>query len=246
MATTKHYIVQSFSPSQTQTNEVHTVLDGKFLLDYIPDQVVRVTITGYTEIPWRNTISSATEFKVNYQNGEVQTHSSKESESITVTSYAATGVIKYYADRIVLDDDTVLQDWVDGIEDGDLDSSQITNDSNVIGDSVTEALNSLSSVVEAIETADSNAQIGVYSLSASGTNTYIATYSGLTYFSGLKVSLTIPQEQVNTGASTLNINELGAKGMKYYDSSGDKQDFVGGELIGIVEFEYDETDFVLV
>lgn len=218
MATNKHYLVQSFEPSQTITNEVHTVLDGKFLLDYIPDQLIRVSITDYTQIPWNNAITSATQFKVNYQNGEVQVDSSKEGVSITVASYGAKGVIKYYADRMVLNN----------------------------GETVENKVSSLSSVVESIETADSNAQIGVYSLTASGTNTYIASYTGLTYYSGLKISLTISTAQKNTGASTLNINSLGDKYIKYYDGNGNKQSLTGGELIGKVLLEYDGSDFVIL
>lgn len=218
MATNKHYLVQSFEPSQTITNEVHTVLDGKFLLDYIPDQLIRVSITGYTQIPWNNAITSATQFKVNYQNGEVQVHSSKEGVSITVTSYGAKGIIKYYADRIVLDNGETIQNKV----------------------------SSLSSVIESIETADSNAQIGVYTLIASGTNTYTTSYTGLTYYSGLKISLTISVAQKNTGASTLNINSLGDKYIKYYDGNGNKQSLTGGELVGKVLLEYDGSEFVIL
>lgn len=218
MATNKHYLVQSFEPSQTITNEVHTVLDGKFLLDFIPDQLIRVSITGYTQIPWNNAITSATQFKVNYQNGEVQVHSSKEGVSITVTSYGAKGIIKYYADRIVLDNGETIQNKV----------------------------SSLSSVIESIETADSNAQIGVYPLIASGTNTYTTSYTGLTYYDGLKISLTISDIQKNTGASTLNINSLGDRYIKYYDGNGNKQSLTGGELVGKVLLEYDGSEFLIV
>ncbi len=112
--------------------------------------------------------------------------------------------------------------------------------------SVQAAVDSLQGQIDSISAADSNAQIGIYSLTADGTNDYTATYEGLTYFNGLKVSLSIPHGQENTGAATLNLNSIGAKNIKYYDAEGNKQPLVNNELIGRVLLEYDGTDFVVL
>lgn len=113
-------------------------------------------------------------------------------------------------------------------------------------DAVNKQADSLQGQIDSISAADSNAQIGIYSLTADGTNDYTATYEGLTYFNGLKVSLSIPHGQENTGAATLNLNSIGAKNIKYYDAEGNKQPLVNNELIGRVLLEYDGTDFVVL
>jgi len=126
-------------------------------------------------------------------------------------------------------------------------ASKVNNDSNVIGTKVSDALNTLSSVVESIEAADSNAQIGVYSLNAAGTaNVITATYTGLTYYGGLKINMKVLA--TNTSSTTINLNSLGAKTVKIINSVGTKVDLAGGELtIGsIVNLEYDGTDFILL
>ena len=71
MATTKHYIVEAISPSQLVQNEVQTVFGGNIIPDGIPDRnAARVVISGYTEIGWNEEITSATQYKVNYDTNE--------------------------------------------------------------------------------------------------------------------------------------------------------------------------------
>jgi len=95
------------------------------------------------------------------------------------------------------------------------------------------------SAIQSITTADSNAQIGVYSLETSGVNNYTASYTGLTYFTGLKISVKIGI--LNTGASTININTLGTISLKKQDGS----EFLAGELKAgeSYPFEYNGTEF---
>jgi hypothetical protein len=123
-------------------------------------------------------------------------------------------------------------------------SSAITNQSSQSGTSVTDAINSLAGVVQTINVGDSNANIGVYSLNASGTNTITTTFVGLTYFAGLKINLSIAND--NTGSVTVNLNSLGAKNL--YKVVGNvktallPRDVRQGEIASI---QYDGTDFIL-
>lgn len=124
--------------------------------------------------------------------------------------------------------------------------SEIENDSSQVGANAAEAMDGLAAIVQAIETGDSNAAIGVYEINALGTNTYTATYADLTYFTGLKILATI--QNTNTGASTLNINSLGAKNIKKMDALGTKTNIEAGDLpiSNKIFMSYDGTDFVVI
>jgi len=82
-------------------------------------------------------------------------------------------------------------------------------------------------------------------ITAAGTNTYTVTYTyplSATYFSFL--DLYIKFTNGNTGASTLNVNGLGAKAIKKNVSSA----LVSGDIVagGVYELLYDGTDFQIV
>ncbi len=126
-------------------------------------------------------------------------------------------------------------------------SSEIDNDSSVVGNNVKEALETVKEIVDNITVGASNTEIGVFSVNGSGTNTITANYGGITsYFGGLKVNLTIQNN--NTGAVTFNLNGLGAKSIKKYDYQGVKQDLVIDDLIvnTVVQLQYDGTDFIAI
>jgi len=89
---------------------------------------------------------------------------------------------------------------------------------------------------------DRNEKGRVYSLDATGTDTLTASYTGLTYFTGLKVNLTIANN--NTGDVTLNVNSLGAKSIKFLDGSELNADELKQDYI--YSLEYNGTDFVLL
>ena len=76
---------------------------------------------------------------------------------------------------------------------------------------------------------------------ASGASTITATPSpALTaYAAGQTVRLKMAG--VNPGAVTLNLNGLGAKNVLLHDASA----LAGGELVGIHEFTYDGTQFIV-
>ncbi|MHA1303794.1 MAG: hypothetical protein ACTSPI_08840, partial [Candidatus Heimdallarchaeaceae archaeon] len=94
-------------------------------------------------------------------------------------------------------------------------------------------------------TAISDSQISlVRSATLSGTNAYTTTITDVTYAVGLKINATIAN--INTGASTLDINSLGVKNIKYYDVTNSKQNVINGMLRGQVILMYDGTDFVLL
>lgn len=97
----------------------------------------------------------------------------------------------------------------------------------------------------AIRTTETFPNIGVYSLNATGTNTLIATLTGLTYFNKLKMNVLI--ENNNTGTVTLNMNSLGAKTI-YKVIDNVKTVLAAKDLRkgGIAQLEYDGTDFILL
>jgi hypothetical protein len=126
------------------------------------------------------------------------------------------------------------------------DASDIVNDSTVTGARVDDALNDLQNQIDSISTADSNATIGVYSVTATGTNTLAGSVTGLTYFGGLKINLKI--ENNNTGAVTFNLNALGAKNLRKLDGTGTKVALEPRDLLAgkVAQLEYDGTDFILI
>jgi hypothetical protein len=76
-------------------------------------------------------------------------------------------------------------------------------------------------------------------------NTYALTGSITSYTLGHGIRFIV--NVANTGASTINVNSLGAKNIKVYDSASTKQDLVSGQLLAgaIYEAFYDGTDYVL-
>lgn len=81
-------------------NEPHVVTSGMFALTGLPDIQQRVVINGYVEIGDKDKIESSDEFKIDYTNGYVFMHSSKEGETINVAKYASRGVNYYPASRV--------------------------------------------------------------------------------------------------------------------------------------------------
>ena len=213
-------------------NEDHVVVNNKFLLDNIPDKLYKVTITGYTEITQNTEITLATQFKVNYNTGEVTFDSSKSGDTITVTEYYGKGIIKTYSKR---------QNVVD--EDGHFDNENAEDVFAEIGVDLENQQGQINNLV----VGSSNTTIGVFTVDGSGTDTITGTFSGIvSYFDGLKVSLRIVT--TNTGAVTFNLNSISADSIKYVDGSGVKQNVLAGDLIGdsIILIEHDGTDWVIL
>lgn len=96
--------------------------------------------------------------------------------------------------------------------------------------------------IEQLQVGDSNAMIGVYTVNATGTDTYVATYSGLVYFTDMHIDMFV--SNINTGASTLNINSLGAISIKIRQDDGTLRDVLSGEINGFISLTYDGTYFV--
>ena len=124
-------------------------------------------------------------------------------------------------------------------------ASDIVNDSAVGGVTVDDALDNLEGLIDAISAADSNAQIGVYTLAGTGTDTITATFTGLVYFSGLKINLDGAGTNLTSSVS-LNINGEGVKSIKFKKKDGTKVDLAPGQMPAIAQLEYDGTDFVLM
>jgi hypothetical protein len=107
--------------SIARTGESNVVTNSRFILSYVPDELTRVTLTygstPMTEIKSAATISSITEFKVDYTSGWVYVYSSLEGATI-VANYYSRGIIFYPASRIWYiknNDGTIYQTLQDSI-----------------------------------------------------------------------------------------------------------------------------------
>lgn len=69
---------------------------------------------------------------------------------------------------------------------------------------------------------------GLTQISATGTNTYIATMTGFGYLEGQSIILSV--NNANTGSSTLNINSLGARPLMKYKADGTLAQLSSGDL----------------
>ena len=85
-----------------RNNEDYVVVNHRILLDYIPDKFQGITFStpaSMVEIPLRNAITVATEYKVDYTNGLIYLHEDLEATTVTV-SYSSRGIISYPASRV--------------------------------------------------------------------------------------------------------------------------------------------------
>jgi len=96
--------------STSITNEQHQVVNGRFLLDELPNEFNHVKITSMNEVHKNQVITSASLFKVNYVTGIVSFHISKEAQIINVNYYGR-GQVYIDKARIVTENDgtTILQ-----------------------------------------------------------------------------------------------------------------------------------------
>ena len=85
--------------SKPISNEPHVVTGGMFALVGLPDLQARVQIENMVEIGFKDKITEAIQFKVDYTNGYVFVHSDKEGLTLNV-NYASRGVSMYPASRI--------------------------------------------------------------------------------------------------------------------------------------------------
>lgn len=101
-------------------NEPVTVVENKVFLSQIPDVFHRVQIQDYIEININDQIVNENEFKVDYSNGQLFFHESKEGLSINIDRYYGRGVIMYPVSRIwtKLQNGNVVQTLGDVIEKG--------------------------------------------------------------------------------------------------------------------------------
>lgn len=85
--------------SKPISNEPHVVTGGMFALVGLPDLQARVQIENMVEIGFKDKITEAIQFKIDYTNGYVFVHSDKEGLTLNV-NYASRGVSMYPASRI--------------------------------------------------------------------------------------------------------------------------------------------------
>jgi hypothetical protein len=86
-----------------------------------------------------------------------------------------------------------------------------------------------------------------YATSTTGNDTYVITtsYTHASYKTGMMVLM--KPNAANTGASTINVNSLGAKAIKVFDGTGNVDTATGDILAnGMYQLVYDGTDFILL
>lgn len=107
-------------------------------------------------------------------------------------------------------------------------------------------LKSLQGQIDSISTADSNASIGVYTITdVTNTNDYVGNITGLTLFDDLRLDLEVTNP--NTGSATLDIGDgSGAKSIKFINSQGNKVNLQPGVLYGVKQLKYDGVDWILL
>lgn len=146
-------------------NEQYKIVNGKIILNGIPDSFYKVTISNKYEVNSIEQIISNIYFKVNYLTGEVYFHSSLEGQIITIAQYYDRGLIKLYGKRVELQNENNLYDatnvedfateitnrvntYIADTEDKYV-ASNILNDSSETGTTVKDALNNNKNKVSA-------------------------------------------------------------------------------------------------
>ena len=101
-------------------NESYRVVNDKILLNQIPDELFKVVITGMDEIRKDKSINLSTQYKVDYDNGLVYFHQSKEGSFITISMYYGRGMVYIDKSRIATETNglDVTQTLADIIEAG--------------------------------------------------------------------------------------------------------------------------------
>ena len=112
-------------------------------------------------------------------------------------------------------------------------------------DDVEVELDAQAAEIVAIENLGVNAAIGILSMNATGTDTIVATYSGASYFTDLKIALATDGTNTTT-TPTFNVNSEGAKSIKIQQPDGTKVDLLAGSMPANAYLRYDGTVFILV
>jgi len=103
-------------------NEQHEAVNGKIVLNQVPDRLPKVIINGMTEILYDKVITSSTLFKVDYDMGIIYLHPDLNGNLITIASYYGVKVYYFPASRVwtVLSGNggvtETFQDIIDSVE----------------------------------------------------------------------------------------------------------------------------------
>lgn len=81
-------------------NETKQVVDGKIVLEGIPDEQYRIQITGMVEVNIKDKIDLPEKFKCSYTHGILYFDQSLNGTNITITRYYSRGVIFYPSSRV--------------------------------------------------------------------------------------------------------------------------------------------------
>jgi len=123
-------------------NEQHKIVNGKIILNGIPNSFYKVTISNKYEVNSIEQIIDNSFFKVYYLTGEVFFHSSLEGQTIIIAQYYDRGLIKLYGKRVELQNIDNLYNATN-IEDFATDiTNRVNNIVSSAGDSNTEIVDS--------------------------------------------------------------------------------------------------------
>lgn len=209
-----------------RTNEIKQVFNGKIGLEEIPDSYRRVTIDGMIEVNLDESISDTFHYKVDYANGIVFFHPSKELQNISISRYYGRGMFYIPSSRIwtridglgnvvstLADMEGNLVEISAQIEDiGNMASNaQSTIDSLKANVLIGTTLNSeLQSKINTGTTLDTNLKASTIS----ATNIKTTLDTSVTAASSIKATLDTSTSKANTAKSTLDTVVVNAEGLK--------------------------------
>lgn len=128
--------------SVRRTNESYIVVSGMFALTELPDIQYKVKIEGYYEVGEKDKIISPNQFKVDYTNGYVYMHPSKDGQGIIVSEYYGRGVSYYPASRVYLgiDDAGEIDKTLDNMLDIIASIDSMVEEGNSLKDALSNAI----------------------------------------------------------------------------------------------------------
>jgi hypothetical protein len=112
----KFYNVEWYESPVLKQNETYMITENHIYLDYIPESLNGVLISGKVENKINQEITTTSQFLVDYNTGKILFHPDLNGTNISISQYYAKGLIKTNAQRVSLDDvDGFIQ--ADNVED---------------------------------------------------------------------------------------------------------------------------------
>lgn len=135
--------------SVKKENEEYIIVDGRVVLNELPDPVKKIEIDNMVEIPLKDNIISPIQFKVDYTNGFMAFHEDLNGDKITVLSYYARGLSLIPANRVYLE----LDQW------GEV--HRTMEDLNYTSEQIKELIKIFPSLLKTVSDSESSLEISV-------------------------------------------------------------------------------------